>query len=136
MPTVLRHRHPGYYRPRLEEEWGGDHGEIRSPKQAADNALAKAIWEKLQYHYPGHPWFVGVNHELGMAVIKLPLFTEWGYWIRLDDLAVDPGMRIVKKGGGEFLERYNLPRSTIDLAALVGALKRFQPRLTSKLLPD
>lgn len=102
---------------------------------AANEALSKRIWHVLQQHYPGHPWGVGVNHEQGIAQIFLPTFTEWSWIIRLNELFVDPGMRMVIRGAGEMLERYRMPRSGFDVSHYLTAQKRFMPHWTRNLRP-
>lgn len=95
------------------------------PHEQADFLLSMRIWMHLQEHYPGHPWHVEVESrpEVGMASIYLQGFSTWGYHIRLRDLASDPGFRHVTRGGGEILERFNLPRSGLDFASFLAAQK-------------
>lgn len=103
---------------------------------AANNKVCREIWAKLQQFYPGHPWAVGCSHEQGMAQVFLPTFTKWSFNIRLNDYYSDPSGLIVKQGAGEFLERYEIPRSGFDTAHYLAAQKRFMPRFTSKILRD
>lgn len=83
--------------------------------------VAKAIGRILQAHYPGHPWFVEVMADQGVAKITIPplLGMNWGYILHLDKIGASP--RPVIEAGGHILERFNIPRSTIDLAAYITA---------------
>lgn len=85
--------------------------------------LAKAIGRVLQQHYAGHPWFVEVMADQGIAKITIPplLGVNFGYILHLDKLASDTGMKSVIEAGGHILERFRIPRSTIDIAAYITA---------------
>lgn len=85
--------------------------------------LCKAIGRVLSAHYPGHPWAVEVMADQGIAKITIPplLGMNWGYILHLDKLDTDAGMKSVIEAGGHILERFNIPRSTIDLAAYLSA---------------
>lgn len=85
--------------------------------------LCKAIGRVLYSHYPGHPWAVEVMADQGIAKITIPplLGVNWGYILHLDKLDSDAGMKSVIEAGGHILERFNIPRSTINLAAYITA---------------
>jgi hypothetical protein len=82
-------------------------------KGKADVALARAIGERLNFFYPGHPWHIEVMSVQGVALIRIPPLMGWvaSYVIHLDKLASDPRMDIVRKAGGEILERYRISRN-------------------------
>lgn len=120
----------------LDYEGKGDQGRDPDPHKSADIALAKRIWEVVQYHYPGHPWGVGVNHEQGIAQIFLPAFTQCCYVIRLAELFSDPSMKTVIRGAGELLERFRIPRSGFDIVDFIEAQKRFHPMFYRNRLPE
>lgn len=92
-------------------------------KIGAEVTIAKAIGRVLQSHYPGHPWFVEVMADQGVAKITIPplLGMNFGYILHLDKLDSDAGMKSVVEAGGHILERFEIPRSTIDLAAYIAA---------------
>ena len=94
---------------------------------ARDQWLANRIMEKVQQHYPGHPWRVDVEHHknVGMAFLWMPGFSNWKMAMRISDLAVDPTMKLVVRLGGEFLERYNMPRTGIDLSSYLTAKAKY-----------
>jgi hypothetical protein len=123
-PAVSRHRAPAMTQiTRTQKQWGGV--EEVDKHEHHDVDLARAIGAKLSEAFPGHPWFVEVDSVGGMVHISIPaLMHNWRFNLRLRDLASDPGWKAVIKAGGEILERWNIPRSTIDVAAFNAALTR------------
>lgn len=100
------------------------------PYKSADITLTYQIAEKLERHYPAHPWMVQVTHAGGVAMIKLPLVmkrTEW-YVLHISALKVDPGLKLVMRAGGELLERYNIPRAGFNLTPFLEARDKAQPK--------
>lgn len=83
----------------------------------AEITICKGIGRLLEFHYPGHPWSVEVNIEQGYAKVSIPdlLGPNWGWVILLSEMSD----QLVIKAGGEILERFKIPRSTIDLARYV-----------------
>lgn len=83
----------------------------------ADLALTMRIAEKLEAHYPAHPWMVQVSHKSGCAFIALPLVMKRNekYVLHIDKLKMDPSLRAVVRAGGELLERHNIPRAGFAL---------------------
>lgn len=90
-------------------------------KIASELTMAKAIGRILYSHYPGHPWAVEVLADQGVAKITIPplLGVNWGYILHLDKLTASP--QPVIEAGGHILERFNIPRSTIDIGAYLNA---------------
>jgi hypothetical protein len=86
------------------------HADIVHDRNQTDLALAKAIGEALQRHYHFAVFSVGVDSAKGMAWVQVPDLDVDVYWIRLKDLASDPGFRKAVMGAGELLERYGVPR--------------------------
>jgi hypothetical protein len=86
-------------------------------KIPAEVRQCKEIARILFDHYPGHPWSVEVDAEQGYAFITIPplLGANWGYILHLDKLGVGPEPII--EAGGHLLERFRIPRSTVDIAA-------------------
>ncbi len=83
-------------------------------KTVADVAMAKSIGELLTLHYAGHPWFAMVDSHQGVATIAIPaLMKNFRYIIPLQ-LLTD---KAVIEAGGHILERFKIPRSTIDFGA-------------------
>lgn len=98
----------------LESDTDGLFSRDSEKNASADVATAKRIGELLNHHYCGHPWFVSVDSHQGIAYICIPvLMREWRYIIPLTKLTD----KAVIEAGGQILERYNMPRSTIDFAA-------------------
>lgn len=90
-------------------------GESRRQDRFAsmDEALVKHIAPIVEELYPGHPWFISVEHQQGIIKINLPALMKQNYFvIKIPEIQVNPFelRRLVKKGCGEILERYNLPR--------------------------
>lgn len=120
-----------FHDPIADPEFDGWH----DPFHAKNSKLSREIWSVVQFHYPGHPWHVGVNHKQGMAQIGLPTFSSWTFNIRLLDLMMDTKMSLVIKGAGEFLERYKIPRAGFDVANYVMAQKKYLPMLNINRRP-
>lgn len=85
----------------------------------ADMTTAREIFRVLKREYPGHPWSVEVHASEGWAKIGLTalLGPNWGWMIHLDRYTDQD----ILKAGGEILERFKIPRSTIDIAAYMSA---------------
>lgn len=84
---------------------------------ANDLMVAGDISRELQRHYPGWNWGVDVNVRKGLIDIKcMDIDARFGYTIRVTGLYSWDSLRDkVKLAGGEILERYNMPRSRMDL---------------------
>lgn len=87
-----------------------------SPHDAADIALCKFVYERLERDYPGHDWLVGANSESGVVTIDLPYtkpyhLRQYGYLLHLRALdGYDVAKHKIRHAGGELLERFGLPR--------------------------
>lgn len=80
----------------------------------------------LRRHYPGHPWIVEVNHEQQIIKIMIKHLHERPYVVLLRDFYADPRRDCIMRAGGEFLERFNIPRagfSETDFYTAVEAMK-------------
>jgi len=90
-------------------------GEGDDAQAAAKLAIARWTGELLQRHYPGHAWHVEVamNARGGLIKIRINYLMPPNYWynIKLSDAVSDPSGQLVKRGAGELLERYNIPRT-------------------------
>ena len=96
------------------------------PHLAADLAMSKQLAELKEECYPGHPFEFEVDTSQGVILISLPALMGPinRYVVHIRDLYGDPKMTAVKRGCGEILERYRLPRtgySRDDFAAAVTA---------------
>jgi hypothetical protein len=93
--------------------------------EAYEFGVCKTIFEKLWEHYPGYDWKVAVNAIGGVASIKLPRLhhSALGYNILMSDLASDPDLRHVVRGGGELLERFRLTRTRVNKAEYTDAIR-------------
>ena len=89
-----------------------DQGEL----DAANHALAQLVMDKLNNDYQGHPWNVAAEIEHGIVKFYLQGFQQWPMVIHVSSLMGDPSMRVVRKFGGELLERLGMPRKGFDLA--------------------
>lgn len=89
-------------------------------RQAADLTTTKWVGEVLHSHYRGHFWSVEVSSVQGVCLIGIPvLLGNWKYIIKLRHLTA----KTVIEAGGHILERFKIPRSSLDVAAFVGARK-------------
>lgn len=92
-------------------------GDEHLVNHAAELALVMAVSEKLERHYPAHPWMVKVDMKQGVVQISLPLVmpkTEV-FVLHIDRLKADPNLDAVMRAGGTILEKYNIPRSGFRL---------------------
>lgn len=102
-------------------------------KIPAEVALCKRIFAVLNAEYPGHAWGVEVMMDQGVCKVTIPalLGFNWGYIIHLDIL----DKKQIIKAGGEILERFKIPRSTVNITAYVEAQGRI-PLLGQFRAPD
>lgn len=93
-------------------------------------ALAKRIYELLQHFYPGHPWGVEVGHEsnYGLINVRLMGISNWSATTHISKVNSWPALKAwVKKGPGELLERFRLPREGFSVNDWNDALHRWKP---------
>lgn len=98
-------------------------GDENLTHHAAELALTMAVAEKLEAHYPAHPWMVKVDMRQGVVQISLPLVmpkTEV-FVLHIDRLKTDPNLHAVMRAGGTILEKYNIPRSGFRLDTFLAA---------------
>jgi|TARA_Y100000310_G_scaffold315266_1_gene365601 hypothetical protein len=98
----------------------------RSPSPLADYALAKDICDLLMAHYPGHPWAVNADHDQGVSVIKnTALSRKGGMIMHIGKINGPSDLRDkVVRFGGEFLERYDIPRGEASTQGYAEASKQ------------
>ena len=104
-------------------------------KIRAEQAIAYFVADELLRHYPGHPWQVDCTlytmhrgEKLPGAIqIKLPVIMPEGksYNIPLRMLRDHNTIcALIKRAGGELLERYRLPRSGCSFDHLLAVRPR------------
>ena len=92
------------------------------PFAVADLSLSKACTETLEFHYPGHFWEVMADHAQGIVLVSIPILTKkYKYVVKIRALVSDPSQRAIVRAGGEILERFKIPRSSLDLSAFMAA---------------
>lgn len=77
--------------------------------------IASAASERLSREYPGYTWIVEVSAAAGIMNVRCPdLSEQFGYQLPLRILA-DEGAwtHWLRHAGGEFLERFSMPREGI-----------------------
>jgi hypothetical protein len=118
-PTLLKTVPVPGRGPKIRAEYRVDPSSGDTPeKLAAEFAIGDAVYKTLQHHFRGHFWDV----ELVGGVIKIgikALLGKWTYNFPARDLT---HWRVIE-AGGHILERFNIPRSTIDVPAFVAARK-------------
>lgn len=107
-------------------------GHTHDPHAAFDDRTARAIGRLLHAHYHGHDWNVWVSRRAGIAKVWLSclMSPQYPYVLHLAGLRPHDVMR----AGGEILERYGLPRSTIDFS-LVKAVRQQQGPFATRRAP-
>lgn len=106
--------------------------EEHDPHAAWDLMVAKAMHRVLTGHYRGHFWETYASRRDGVAWISIPLLLgNWRYVFHLTE-DITPAMII--RAGGEILERFNIPRSQLDVPAFLLAKKRAVSR-ASDIVP-
>lgn len=94
-----------------------------------DMQTARGVGRLLHSHYAGHFWSVEVDSRQGVCLIGIVLLLgNWKYKLPLASMTPADVIR----AGGEILERFNIPRSSIDVAAFVNAKKRAVSRASDK----
>jgi hypothetical protein len=94
------------------ESLAGQHRQIDILK--ADQIIAAQIAETLHRYYTGHLWTVKASVEQGVVYIhNLNFSAVQGMVLHMSDLEKDPKMRLVKKAGGELMERYRVQRGKL-----------------------
>lgn len=79
-------------------------------KLPAELAICKWVSALLHAHYRGHFW--GVQVQGGIVRIGIPaLLGNWTWNIPVRHLTP----QLVVKAGGDILERFNIPRSSLDM---------------------
>lgn len=103
------------------------------PHAAWDDMVCRAIGRVLHSHYRGHDWNVWVSRASGIAKIHLSalMSPQYPFVIRLHE-GLSP--EDVIRAGGELLERFNIPRSTVDFGAVLSLKNKLGP-LANRMAP-
>jgi hypothetical protein len=114
---------------------GDDEPEL-DPFERADMDLAAKCGAVIRFHYPGHHFQVVADHKQGIVRIRIPQLMRggaasgpWWYIVKIREL--DQSLSAVKRACGELLERFRLPRSLINHADWMAAVRR-QPLVVTK----
>jgi hypothetical protein len=105
---------------------------------AEDQRIAMNIWTCLMHFYPNHFWGVTCDVRNGVAVVRLDALMKenQGWIIHLSDFDTPHAFTaIVRRAGGEILERLRLPRSNADLD-LVAEYQHLHPKAHRQALPN
>jgi hypothetical protein len=87
--------------------------------------VASGVHHILTKHYPGYPWKAICDSRQGLVYFNIPiLMGATLHWtIKLaqwEDFAIG-GERLVIEGGGQLLERMNLPRTGFEAGSFLDA---------------
>lgn len=111
-----------------------DEADGPDPHAAWDDMVARAIGRVLHQHYQGHDWCVWVSRKAGIAKIWLnTLMNPMFPWVIKLHEGVQPAD--IMRAGGDILERYNIPRSTIDFSLVKSVRQKLGPLATRQLPP-
>jgi len=96
--------------------------ESADPHREFDLFVARRISEILNHHFPGYPWKVVSNAQQGVVYFSIPaLMGETLHWLIKLGQWSDLSPRLVIQGGGELLERMNLPRRGFEVMSFLEA---------------
>lgn len=101
----------------------------QDPHAAWDDMVCCAIGRVLHSHYQGHDWNVWVSRKAGIAKIWLSCLMnpQFPYVMKLSE-SIQPSD--IMRAGGDILERYGIPRSTVDFSLMNQIRKNFGPLVT------
>lgn len=92
------------------------------PHREFDAFIAKRVHEILIHHYPGYPWKVISNAQQGVVYFNVPvLMGDTLHWLMKLGQWSDLSPKLVIDGGGELLERMNLPRRGFEVMSFLEA---------------
>lgn len=92
------------------------------PHREFDRWVAQRAMAVLSKDFPGYPWDVECNAQQGIVHfgIRALMGPTLRWVIRLAQWS-DLTPSLVREGGGQLLERFNLPRRAFDAASFVEA---------------
>jgi hypothetical protein len=92
------------------------------PHRGFDQFVASRISEILNHHFPGYPWKVVSNAQQGVVYFSIPaLMGDTLHWLIKLQQWDNLNPKLVIDGGGELLERMNLPRRGFEVMSFVEA---------------
>ncbi len=92
------------------------------PHREFDLFVSKRINEILTHHYPGYPWKAVSNAQQGVVYFSIPaLMGDTLHWLIKLGQWNDLSPKLIIDGGGELLERMNLPRRGFEVMSFVEA---------------
>jgi hypothetical protein len=83
----------------------------------AELRISHDIYSVLERHYPGHRWAVGADLRGEVAYLSIPaLMGPLDKWVLHLENIMDPLQLsiAVMKAGGEILERFRIPRASLE----------------------
>lgn len=87
-----------------------------------DMWVSSKVVATLDKHFPGYPWMAECNAQQGIVAYSIPVLMgptlKWA--IRLAEWE-DLTEKLVMEGGGQLLERFNLPRTGFEAASFIHA---------------
>jgi hypothetical protein len=85
-----------------------------------DMWVASRVNATLDKHFPGYPWSSSCDARQGVIYFGIPVLMgpTLRWVIRLAEWE-DLTEKLVKDGGGELLERFNLPRTGFEAASFI-----------------
>lgn len=90
-----------------------------------DMWCAGQVYGILQKHFPGYPWKATCDMAQGMITISIPVIMgpTLNYGVRIQEWESMPtkGEQMIIQGGGQLLERFNLPRNGFEAASFLKA---------------
>lgn len=92
------------------------------PHRNFDLFVAGRMKEILEHHYPGYPWKTVCDAQQGVVYFSIPVLMgdTLHYLIKLGQWS-DLSPKLVIDGGGELLERMNLPRRGFEVMSFLEA---------------
>lgn len=106
--------------------------DTRGPESAlpwtpSDQELEQRVLEILAAHYPGWGWRCEAMGKGGILTIRNEnLASRHGFVVHLRDIAnVSDMQKRIVEGGGEFLERFDMPRGRFDPDRYMAFLVKF-----------
>lgn len=102
-----------------------DGNPTHDPYKAMDAANRKWMFEVLKAEYPGYFWRTDYRSDQGVALFSIPILMGMTNWwaIVLSKDTLDAG--ILKRGGGELLERYGCRRGKLYLPEFLEAREKY-----------
>jgi len=87
-----------------------------------DLFVSQRMSEILCHHYPGYPWKCVSNSQQGVVYFNIPALMDdtLHYLIKLGQWS-DLSPKLIIDGGGELLERMNLPRRGFEVMSFLEA---------------